>query len=86
MKEYFKPLARFKKREHPFDIGMPFSWWRGHYDRHFLNTLYERNESEFDAFYNYHLDYFLKVNTGSLEVEFYKHLRDIIQDGIAVLF
>ncbi|MGY4538588.1 hypothetical protein ACVW0P_003010, partial [Mucilaginibacter sp. UYNi724] len=25
MKEYFKPLARFKKREHPFDIGMPFS-------------------------------------------------------------
>ena len=85
MKEYFKPLARFKKREHPFDIGMPFSWWRGHYDRHFLNNLYERKESEFEAFYKYHLDYFLTVNAGSQEVEFYKHLRDLIQDGIAVL-
>ncbi|WP_419802150.1 hypothetical protein [Mucilaginibacter sp.] len=85
MKEYFKPLASFKKREHPFDIGMPFSWWKGHYDRHFLNNLYERKESEFEAFYKYHLDHFLKVNPGSQEVEFYKHLRDLIQDGIAVL-
>jgi hypothetical protein len=85
MKEYFKPLARFKKREHPFDIGMPFSWWRGHYDRHFLNNLYERTENEFEAFYKYHLKHFLEVNAGSQEVEFYKHLRDIIQDGIAVL-
>jgi hypothetical protein len=84
-KEYFKPLARFKKSEHLFDIGMPFSWWRGHYDRHFLNNLYERKENEFDAYYKYHLDYFLKTNTGSQEVEFYKHLRDLIQDGIAVL-
>ncbi|WP_299289350.1 hypothetical protein [uncultured Mucilaginibacter sp.] len=85
MKEYFKPLARFKKREHPFDIGKPFSWWKGHYDRHFLNNLYQRKESEFEAFYKYHLDHFLTVNAGSQEVEFYKHLRDLIQDGIAVL-
>jgi hypothetical protein len=84
-KEYFKPCIRFKRREHPYDIGMPFSWWRGHYDRHFLNNLYERKENEFDAYYKYHLDYFLKTNTGSQEVEFYKHLRDLIQDGIAVL-
>lgn len=85
MKEYFKPLARFKKREHPFDIGMPFSWWRGHYDRHFLNVLYGREENEFEAFYKYHLDYFLKVNPGSEEVEFYKHLRDLVLDGVAAL-
>ena len=85
MKEYFKPLARFKKREHPFDIGMPFSWWKGHYDRHFLNNLYKRKESEFEAFYKYHLNHFLKVNDGSQEVEFYKHVRDIIQDGVAIL-
>jgi hypothetical protein len=85
MKEYFKPLARFKKREHPFDIGMPFSWWRGHYDRHFLNNLYERKENEFEAFYKYHLKHFLEVNAGSQEIEFYKHLRNLIQDGIAVL-
>ncbi|MBB3056720.1 hypothetical protein [Mucilaginibacter gotjawali] len=85
MKEYFKPLARFKKREHPFDIGMPFSWWKGHYDRHFLNNLYDRKENEFEAFYKYHLSHFLKVNEGSEEVEFYKHVRDIVQDGIAGL-
>jgi hypothetical protein len=84
-KEYFKPCVRFKRRAHPFDIGMPFSWWPGHYDRHFLNNLYERKESEFEAFYKYHLDHFLKVNEGSQEVEFYKHLRDITNDGIAAL-
>ncbi|WP_439697968.1 hypothetical protein ACFGVS_06620 [Mucilaginibacter sp. AW1-7] len=84
-KEYFKPCIRFKRREHPFDIGMPFSWWRGHYDRHFLNNLYERKENEFEAFYKYHLKHFLEVNAGAQEVEFYKHLRDLIQDGIAVL-
>lgn len=39
MKEYFKPRARFKQKEHPFDIGMAFSWWKGHYDRHFLNSF-----------------------------------------------
>ncbi len=84
-KEYFKPCVRFKRREHPFDIGMSFSWWPGHYDRHFLNNLYERKGSEFSAFYRYHLDPFLKVNEGAQEVEFYKHLRDITNDGIAAL-
>ncbi len=39
-KEYFKPCIRFKRREHPYDIGMPFSWWTSHYDRHFLNNIY----------------------------------------------
>jgi hypothetical protein len=63
-KEYFKPCIRFKRREHPYDIGMPFSWWTSHYDRHFLNNIYDRNESEFDAFYHYHLSHFLKVNPG----------------------
>jgi hypothetical protein len=84
-KEYFKPCIRFKRREHPYDIGMPFSWWRGHYDRHFLNNLYERDTSEFDTFYHYHLAHFLKVNVGSEEPEFFKHVWDIIHDGIATL-
>jgi len=85
MKEYFKPIPRFQKGTHPFDIGRPYSWWASNYDRHFLNNLYERKESEFEAFYKYHLNHFLKVNAGAQEVEFYKHLRDIIQDGITVL-
>lgn len=84
-KEYFKPCIRFKRREHPYDIGMPFSWWTSHYDRHFLNNIYERNESEFDAFYHYHLSHFLKVNPGDEESEFFRHVWDIVHDGIAKL-
>ncbi|MEO6520863.1 MAG: hypothetical protein ABIN91_04240 [Mucilaginibacter sp.] len=84
-KEYFKPCLRFKRREHPYDIGMPFSWWPGHYDRHFLNNLYERDTSEFDEFYHYHLAHFLKVNSGDEEPEFFRHVWDIVHDGIAKL-
>ena len=85
MKEYFKPRARFKQKEHAFDIGRAFSWWKGHYDRHFLNSLHERSENEFDAFYRYHLDYFLKANEGAAEAEFFKHVWDIAGDELAVL-
>lgn len=85
MKEYFKPRSRFKRKEHPFDIGMAFSWWKGHYDRHFLNSLYERSESELDDFYHYHLDYFFKVNEGGKEAEFFNHVWNITGDELAVL-
>jgi hypothetical protein len=85
MKEYFKPVPRFQKRTHPYDIGMPYSWWPGNYDRHFLNNIYERQESDFEPFYLYHLEHFLKVNPDSEEVKFYKHVRKIIEDGIAKL-
>ena len=85
MKEYFKPRARFNRKEHPFDIGRAFSWWKGHYDRHFLNSLYERNETDLDAFYRYHLIYFLKVNKGAEESEFFKHVWNIAGDELAVL-
>lgn len=85
MKEYFKPRARFKRKEHPFDIGMVFTWWKSHYDRHFLKNLYERSENEFDSFYNYHLRYFLSVNEGAEEAVFFKHVWDICSDELAVL-
>jgi hypothetical protein len=85
MKEYFKSCVRFRRREHPYDIGMSFSWWPSHYDRHFLNNIYERNEGEFDAFYYYHLAHFLKINAGAEEPEFFRHVWDIIHDGIAKL-
>ena len=38
--------------------------------KHFINIIWS---------------YFLKANAGAQEVEFYKHLRDLIQDGIATL-
>jgi hypothetical protein len=85
MKEYFKPVPRFQKPLHPFDIGRAYSWWPGNYDRHFLNNVYERQESEFEEFYQYHLSYFFDVNPGADEVTFYKKVRRTVEDGITRL-
>lgn len=85
MKEYFKPRPRFGKREHPYDIGRPFSWWKSHYDRHYLNILYMLDERELEAFYRYHLNYFLTVNEGADEEEYYNRVRDIATDELTAL-
>lgn len=85
MKEYFKPRPRFRKREHPYDIGRPFTWWKSHYDRHYLNILYKLDGSELDAFYRYHLDYFLSANEGSDEQEYHTRVMEITADELAVL-
>ncbi len=85
MKEYFKPRPRFKPKEHPFDIGRQFSWWRSHDDRHYLNALYERTETEFEAFYQWHLVYFLTKNGGSEEQEYFRHILNIVSDEITAL-
>lgn len=82
MKEYFKPRPRFGKREHPYDIGRPFSWWKSHADRHFLNNLYILDAGELEAFYRYHLDHFLSKNEGSDEKEYYGHVKDIVTDEL----
>ncbi|MCT1524871.1 MULTISPECIES: hypothetical protein [Sphingobacterium] len=85
MRQYFRPRPRFGKREHPYDIGRPFSWWKSHYDRHFLNALYKLDENEFEAFYRYHLDFFTDSNSGAEEDEYYHHVHDIAADELTVL-
>lgn len=85
MKEYFRPRRRFGKREHPYDIGRPFSWWKSHYDRHYLNILYKLDESELDAFYSYHLAYFMETNADAQEKEYHDRVRDIATDELTVL-
>ncbi len=84
-RSYFKPRGRFDFKPHPFDIGRPLSWWESHYDRHFLLRLYQRKESEFDAFYHYHLNYFLKENEGAKEEEFFEHVWNILKDRLEQL-
>lgn len=83
MKElsYFSTCPRFGEA-HPYDIGMPFFWWKGHYDIHFLNTLYRIDEDEFAGFYAYHLDYFRKANGNADESRFFGHVRDIVKDEL----
>lgn len=85
MKEYFKPRPRFGKREHPYDIGRPFSWWKSHYDRHYLNILFKLDETELGEFYRYHLDYFLGSNKDADEKEYYHRVREIANDELVVL-
>lgn len=85
MKEYFKPRPRFGKREHPYDIGRPFTWWKSHYDRHYLNILYKIDDIELDAFYRYHLAYFNDVNHGAAEEEYHTRVMEIVTDELAVL-
>lgn len=65
MKElsYFNTRRRFGKA-HPYDIGRPLFWWRGHYDVPFLNSVYDRNEDEFEDFYAHHLNYFKEAHSG----------------------
>lgn len=82
--DYFSTRPRFGKA-HPYDIGRPFFWWRGHYDVHFLNCVYERNDSEFNDFYTYHLKYFKEANPNLQETEFFRHVYDIVSDELKKL-
>ncbi|WP_185218651.1 hypothetical protein [Sphingobacterium mizutaii] len=79
---YFKTRPRFGKAQHPFDIGMPFFWWKGHYDLHFLKRLYERTQDEFGAYYDHHLQFFLQENEEATEIEFFRHVNDIASDEL----
>lgn len=82
---YFRTRPRFGKAQHPFDIGMPFFWWKGHYDLHFLKRLYERTQDEFCAYYDHHLQFFLKENEEATEIEFFRHVNDIVSDELGKL-
>ena len=83
---YFKPRGQFDFHPHPFDIGIPFILsWKKHYDRHFFNRLYERDQSEYEEFYYYHLDYFLNNNQGVTEQQFFEHVWQIVKDRIEQL-
>src|SRR5690606_27372298 len=84
MKEraYFKTRPRFEKAQHPSDIGMPFFWWKGHYDLHFLKRLYERTHDEFGAYYDHHLQFFFNENEEATEIEFFRHLNDMARDEL----
>lgn len=86
MKElsYFSTRPRFGKA-HRYDIGMPLFWWKGHYDVHFLNTLYRIDEEEFSEFYSYHLSYFKENNEDADESKFFSHVRDIAKDELKML-
>lgn len=78
---YFKLRNRFNFSPHPYEIGRPIIQNKAFADNYFCLKLYELNESEYNAFYTYQLNHFLKTNPGK-EEEFFNHVQDIVSTRI----
>lgn len=84
-KQYFKRRKPFDFAKETNDIGRPLFWNKKLEDNHFLYRLYKKDEMDFEAFYNYHLHFFLSKYTDGNEQEFFRYVWEIIQDAIAEL-
>ncbi len=73
---YFKLRNPFNFSPHRFELGRPFTFNKSYADNFFFLKLYELNEEEFYAFYQYHLDYFQKENA-SEEKEFFSYIYEL---------
>ena len=83
--KYFKHRHWTDFSSNTNDIGRPLFWPKDNEDNHFLYRLYDKQEAEFPAFYQYHLDYFLKLYPDANEKEFFIHVWEIIDDATAEL-
>ena len=72
---YFKHRDRFKFSPNTFEIGRPFIQNKKVEDNFFLLKLYSLQEAEYPAFYQFHLDHFLKINPMQEEA-FFTHVKD----------
>jgi len=75
-KRYFKFRGRFQITAHRYDIGPLFLGDRRLEANFFLLKIYEIEESEYGAFYNYQLGAYLKTNP-SEEEAFFNYVHDI---------
>ena len=73
---YFKLRHPFNFSHHHFEIGRPFFFNKSYADNFFFLKLYELNEEEYLAFYQYHLTFFLKENAGE-EKEFFSYVYEL---------
>lgn len=79
--KHFKFRKYLDFSPHPFDVGNPFGNWKPWKDNHFLNIIYELEESRWADFYNYHLKYNLDNKLAS-EEEFYEVIWYLVKDRI----
>lgn len=79
---YFKHRASFDLSSKTFDIGRPFFWSKKYEDNHFLYRLFRINESDYQAFYDRHLNHFLNTYSDGDEKEFFSHVWEIVKDHI----
>ncbi|HEX7356117.1 MAG TPA: hypothetical protein VF270_00235 [Ignavibacteriaceae bacterium] len=74
--KHFKLRHPFNFSAHKFELGRPLTFYRSYADNFFFLKLYELNEKEYPAFYEYHLLYFLKENSGE-EKEFFSYVYEL---------
>lgn len=73
---YFKLRNPFNFSPHRFELGRPFIFNKSYSDNFFFLKLYELNEDEYPAFYQYHLAYFLKENADE-EKGFFSYIHEL---------
>ena len=81
-KSYFKIRDKFDFSSHRFEIGNPLiqSWHFNH--NHLFKKIYSLPASDYAAFYDYHLHYFLKANPDQ-QHSFFEYLSRITSERIA---
>ena len=78
---FFKHRGRFDFSPHRFEIGNPIIQNRSLEDNLFLLKLYKLEESEYPAYYQFHLGHFLKDHTEE-EEGFFSNVREIVVNRI----
>jgi hypothetical protein len=77
LNNYFKFRSRFDFSPHRYDIGRPLFSNKALEDNFFLLKIYEIDETEYDLFYDYQLDFYLIANPNKEET-FFNHVYDIV--------
>jgi len=77
----FKHRGRFDFSPDRFEIGNLFIQNRSLEDNLFLLKLYQLNETDYPAFYQFHLQYFVKQHPEGEEA-FFNHVRDVVINRI----
>ena len=78
---YFKLRHPFNFSPHKFELGRPFTFYKSHADNFFFLKLYELDEDEYKAFYQFHLVYFLKEDADA-EKEFFDFVYELTMTRI----
>ncbi|MCX2582712.1 hypothetical protein [Pedobacter sp. MR22-3] len=76
-KRFFKFRGRFDFSPHPYEIGNPIFSNRKLEDNFFALKLYSLLDSEYKAFYDFHLNHYLQRNPDGKEAFFRKVNRSI---------
>jgi len=78
---YFKFRNRLNFKSNKYDIGRPIFQNRKLEDNFFVLKIYEIDQSEYNSFYQYQLDHYLKINPSQEEILF-KHVYDVVINRI----